>query len=143
MTGPADEIASKSASSMNQTAPPDPPFEPLPHSGLRALCGIAAYYRVAAESAWLVKELALTDPEASARDLVRAAKMLGLKARIVHEPSISRLAARPAPAIVRVKGGGYSVFGGATPAGLFACRPPDPYSREMSPKELAAEVEPT
>ena len=70
---------------MNQNVLPGPEPEPLRHSGLRALCGIAAFFRIAADPGHLVKELALPPDEASPNDLIRAAKSIGLKARVVEK----------------------------------------------------------
>ncbi|WP_298355282.1 type I secretion system permease/ATPase [Rhodoblastus sp.] len=111
-------------------------------SGLAALCGIAAYYRIAADPAHLAKELALSG-EADDRDLLRAAKLIGLKARIVENPSESRLASAPVPAILRRNDGTYCVFAGETAGGLW--RVVDPVtriSREISFDELIAEIDP-
>jgi subfamily B ATP-binding cassette protein HlyB/CyaB len=128
---------------LNQYVPPEGPSSQAVHTGLRALCGIAAYYRIAADPAHLVKELALSDAEAGHRDLVRAAKIIGLKARIVENPSAERLAGAPVPAILRLKTGGYCIFGGETASGDF--RIVDPVTRaarEMSLDELRAETDP-
>jgi len=114
---------------MNKNVPSDLAAEPLPHSGLAALCGIAAYYRIAADPAHLVKELAVQGAEADGGDLVRAAKMIGLKARVIENPSASRLAGAPVPAILQFKTGGYGILGGATPAGIAGSSIPPPGSR--------------
>jgi subfamily B ATP-binding cassette protein HlyB/CyaB len=45
---------------MMETAPPVSEATPL-DPGLRALCGIAAYYRIAADPVQLARELALTN----------------------------------------------------------------------------------
>ena len=70
--------------------------------GLRALCGIAAYYRIGADPVQLARELALGDRTADEADLIRAARLLGLKARLVAKVTAERLATLPAPAIVRM-----------------------------------------
>ena len=117
--------------------------EPITHSGLRALCGIAAYYRIAADPLNLARELAILDREASESDLLRAAKILGLKAHIVRRPSWRRLARAPTPAILRFKSGDYCVFTGQTPSGLF--RIVDPITRiprEFTIAELVSEIDP-
>jgi subfamily B ATP-binding cassette protein HlyB/CyaB len=128
---------------MNQTISPDSFVAPSRHSGLGALCGIAAYYRIAADPGALVKELAIETPEETPNDLIRAAARIGLKARIIENPSPQRLASAPVPALVRMKTGVYCVFGGATPAGLW--RIIDPVARaprELSLEELLAEIDP-
>jgi subfamily B ATP-binding cassette protein HlyB/CyaB len=128
---------------MNQTVPPSQTAEAIAPSGLTALCAIAAYYRIGADPGHLAKELVLRDVEASEHDLVRAAKLIGLKARIVENPSPKRLACAPVPALLRRKDGGYLILGGQNPAGLW--RVVDPVTRaaqEVSLDDLVAKVVP-
>jgi ATP-binding cassette, subfamily B, bacterial HlyB/CyaB len=116
--------------------------EPITHSGLRALCGIAAYYRIAADPLNLARDLAIFGRDASENDLLRAAKIIGLKAQIVR-PSWRRLARAPTPAILRLKSGDYCIFTGQTPSGLF--RVVDPITRiarELTIAELVSEIDP-
>lgn len=87
-------------------------------AGLRALCGIAAFYRIAADPVNLQRELALLG-QASARDIIRASATIGLKARLVTRRTEKELAATPTPAIARLRGGGFVVYGGRTGDGLF------------------------
>jgi subfamily B ATP-binding cassette protein HlyB/CyaB len=125
---------------MMETPPPAGEAAPL-DAGLRALCGIAAYYRIAADPVQLSRELALGDRAADESDLVRAAKMVGLKARLVTKVTVERLAALPAPAIVRMMSGGLMVFGGCGPSGL--CRLVDPIShtaQETPLQDVAREI---
>ena len=110
---------------MMETAPSVSEATPL-DAGLRALCGIAAYYRIGADPVQLARELALRDREADESDLIRAARMVGLKARLVRKVTAERLAMLPAPAIVRTTSGALMVFGGRNPSGL--CRLVDPIS---------------
>src|SRR5271163_3360263 len=102
---------------MMETAPPVSEATPL-DAGLRALCGIAAYYRIGADPVQLARELALLDREADEFDLIRAAQIVGLKARLVTGLTTERLAKLPTPAIVRAKNGALIVFGGRGPSGL-------------------------
>lgn len=87
-------------------------------SGLRAVCGIAAYYRIAASPQFLQRELGIS-PAIKMLDLVRAAKLIGLKARQIAFPKEKRLLTVPAPAVVGLKAGGFAVYGGRLPNGLF------------------------
>ena len=64
--------------------------------GLQALCGIAAYYRIIATPVHVRRELALRDQEVGPADLVRAAQLIGLRARIIFPLEKNRLAALPA-----------------------------------------------
>ncbi len=132
---------------MNQTVFPDEHPEsasPLKGSGLAAVCGIAAFYRIAADPGHLARELAIGGAEASERDIVRAAKLIGLKARVIANPSASRLASAPTPAILRLKNGGYCIFAGETAAGDYRVVDPVLRSpREIPLDQLRDEIEPT
>jgi subfamily B ATP-binding cassette protein HlyB/CyaB len=117
--------------------------QPITHSGLRALCGIAGYYRLSADPLQLAKELAVNDHEASSRDIIRAAKLIGLKAHLVKRPSRKRLACAPTPAILRLQSGGYCLLVGQLASGRF--RIIDPITRishELTIEQLESEIEP-
>ena len=126
---------------MIETAPPPGEATAL-DAGLRALCGIAAYYRIGADPVQLARELALSDREADEFDLIRAAQMIGIRARLVTGANAERMGRMPTPAIVRLKSGALIVFGGRNPSGL--CRLVDPISHaasEMPLEELAREID--
>jgi ATP-binding cassette, subfamily B, bacterial HlyB/CyaB len=110
---------------MMETAPPVREATPL-DAGLRALCGIAAYYRIGADPVQLARELALGERAADEADLIRVARIIGLKARLVSKLTAERLATLPTPAIVRMTNGALVVFAGRNPSGL--CRLVDPIS---------------
>ncbi|WP_105401652.1 type I secretion system permease/ATPase [Neorhizobium sp. T7_12] len=110
-------------------------------SGLRALCGIAAFYRIAADPQQLQHDLALKGRPSQALDLQRAARLIGLRARPVEKVSERRLRTIPVPAIVRVKGGAFQVLGGLNPSGKY--RLIDPVTRvdrEIEPEDIASEI---
>src|SRR6516164_5290836 len=86
--------------SMN-TVPGRPTAERF-DTGLLALCGIASFFRIASDPGHLKRELALLDREAGPDDLVRAAKILGLKARVIGNITPERLRTMPLPAIVEL-----------------------------------------
>jgi ATP-binding cassette, subfamily B, bacterial HlyB/CyaB len=112
-------------------------------SGLQALCGVSAYYRIAANPSELRRRLSLGEAAADFPDLVRAAQALGLRARWVRKLGRQRLGGLPAPCLVRVKGGGIQVYGGKTPEKLH--RLVDPITREvrdLTLKEFYKVVEP-
>ena len=112
-------------------------------TGLRALCGIAAYYRIAADPLHLQRELALIGRPASGDDLIRASRIIGLKARSVRRQGEKALAASPAPAIARLREGGFVVYGGRMPNGGF--RIVDPVTsidRILTAAEFDSVVEP-
>jgi subfamily B ATP-binding cassette protein HlyB/CyaB len=112
-------------------------------SGLRALSGIAGYYRIAIDPAQLERELALTQRAAEAEDIVRAATMIGLRARIIRKIDPSRLSKIPVPAIVRMRGGTFVVFGGKSATQQY--RLVDPITRidrYLPLDELFQEIEP-
>ena len=122
---------------MMETAPPAREATPL-DPGLRALCGIAAYYRIGADPVQLARELALGERAADEADLIRAARIIGLKARLVSKVTAERLATLPTPAIVRMTNGALVVFAGRNPSGL--CRLVDPISHAAREAPLESVV---
>jgi subfamily B ATP-binding cassette protein HlyB/CyaB len=111
-------------------------------AGLRALSGIAAYYRIGADPIHLRRELAIGDRPSDEFDLIRAARIIGLKARLVTGAGARRMARIPTPAIVRLSSGALFVLGGRGPSGL--CRLVDPISHaatDMTVEELTRETE--
>ena len=111
--------------------------------GLVALCGLSAYYRIPANPSDLRRQLALPEEPADFPDLVRAAQLLGLRARWVRKLNKKRLGAPAAPSLVRLRDGGIQVYGGKTPDKLH--RIVDPITRafrDLSLDELYEAVEP-
>ena len=104
--------------------------------GLRALCGIAAYYRIGADPVGLQRELALGGRQADEFDLIRAAQFIGMRARLATGASARRMAKMPTPAIVRLESGALAVFAGLTGSGL--CRLVDPISHAATEIPLDA-----
>lgn len=89
---------------------------PAPDATLACLCMVAGYYRIPADPAQLKHQLALLQP-ASAEDSVRAAKRLGLKARIIKFRRAKRLGAIPYPALLFMKDGNTVVLAAASEKG--------------------------
>jgi ATP-binding cassette, subfamily B, bacterial HlyB/CyaB len=134
-------IASEEADTSAQVAAA--PASSSPPSGLAALCGIAAYFRIAADAAYLHRELALGAGEVSQDAILRAAKLIGLKARLIGRVDARRLSTLPTPSILRLKSGSYVVFGGVNREGQ--ARLVDPLTRVdrvLTLQELLDEIEP-
>ena len=73
-------------------------------TGLSSLCAIARFHQVAADPATLSHQLGLSSSDAvSTDDLLRAAKHLGLKAKLTTT-TVDRLALTPLPALALVRG---------------------------------------
>jgi subfamily B ATP-binding cassette protein HlyB/CyaB len=106
--------------------------------GLLALCQIAGFYRIGADPSQLAHKLALQGRTAQSEDLVRAAKLLHLKARILHTPSEQRLKTVPTPALVKLKGG-FVILGGRDADGKLRLLYLATLPRALSYDELAAE----
>jgi subfamily B ATP-binding cassette protein HlyB/CyaB len=126
---------------MEQPAPPSGDVRAL-DAGLRALSGIAAYYRIGADPSQVRRELNLGDRAADDFDLIRAAQMIGLKARLATGVGERRMGKIPTPAIVRLRGGALYVYGGRGASGL--CRLVDPISHaatDMPLEELTRETD--
>jgi ATP-binding cassette, subfamily B, bacterial HlyB/CyaB len=112
-------------------------------SGLRALCGLSAYYRIPADPAQLSLDLALQSRRADTTDLVRAANRIGLKARILTNVDASRLASLPTPALLKLRTGEFVVLGGRNPAGLWRVVDPVTHADRFEQLDaLHAQIEP-
>ena len=90
----------------------DAPSEPA-DSGILCLVALCHFLRRAADADAIRHDLGLTTHVAGPDDLLRAAKRLGLKARLIR-PHPSRLDRLPLPAIAEKAGGGFAL--------LAACR---------------------
>jgi subfamily B ATP-binding cassette protein HlyB/CyaB len=73
---------------------------------------LAAYYRIPADPSQIAHQLALQGRRLSAEDVVRAASLAGLKARLINRPSPRRLARAPLPAIIGLVDGSFAILTG-------------------------------
>jgi subfamily B ATP-binding cassette protein HlyB/CyaB len=78
-------------------------------SGLGSLCLVARYLGVPADSEELARRHGLGAGQLTAEDMIRVARLLGLKARCVGT-GWSRLSRTPLPAIAALKDGGWVVL---------------------------------
>ena len=132
-------VASADVGSQSGSAP----VQALPRredSGLLSLTSIAGHYRIAADPFQLVHDLGLGSRPASGEDIVRAAKRIGLKARLLKGQEVKRLASIPLPAILRMKDGAYRILALRLPDGRM--RIGDPLTRiaRDEPSEAVAEA---
>jgi ATP-binding cassette, subfamily B, bacterial HlyB/CyaB len=104
-------------------------------SGLIALAMVAGFYRIAADPAQLRHELALGAHAAEPEDLVRAAKRLSLKARLLTGRRAKRLDTAAYPAVVALAAGGFAILAAAPVKGFV--RLIDPASRTARDLPLA------
>lgn len=107
-----------------------------PDTGLTSLTVIANHYRIPSRPEHLAREFALKNV-ANISDICRAAKMLGLKSRLVNIHSNKRLLTLPVPAIACLIDGTFAVFVGVSKQGL--CRmvnPCDFTTQDLSVAEL-------
>src|SRR5262249_2729839 len=86
---------------------------------LRCLSLVAGYFRILADPDALRHELALSDRAAASSDLVRAARLLGLKAKMVSRNDPAALRSLPSPAVLRLKGSGWGILVCRTNAGNY------------------------
>ncbi|WP_033057721.1 type I secretion system permease/ATPase [Sinorhizobium arboris] len=108
---------------------------PQGDSGLSALCAVAGYYRLTANAPSLSRQLALT-ADAGEDDLLRAARVIGLKARPIVAAA-GRLATMPVPAIACLADRSYAIFGGRSGEGRYRLVDPlDFTSREVDAADL-------
>ena len=96
--GGADEAPDKAISAgMNHA------FTDAHHPSLTCLCAIARFHQIAADPANLAHQLGLApSADVSTQDLLRAAKHLGLKAKL-SKTSADRLALTPLPALALMR----------------------------------------
>lgn len=118
--------------SVVQLNPARPGPGPLPDSGLSALAVAASFHRVPCDVPQLVHELGLGHNASTPVEIVRAAKMLGLKARILKGQSKKRLQTTPLPALVQLKDGSFAVLGRRSEDGTI---------RVVEPVQRKSEVE--
>lgn len=112
-------------------------------SGLVALCAIAGYYRIAGDPVSLAREIALGSARANTTDILRAAKLLALKAKAIVTQGEARLNSLPTPAIAKLKTGAFVVFSGKSRSGQY--RIMDPIGRvgwDLSFAEFLERMEP-
>ncbi len=103
-------------------------------TGLAALAMIASYYRIAVDAKHLAHELAVSGRPAEPEDIIRAARMLGLKARAIGNAPSSRLKKAPLPAIIGLADGRFAVI--AAEATADRLRFIDPIDRTVHSKNL-------
>jgi subfamily B ATP-binding cassette protein HlyB/CyaB len=83
---------------------------PRPDAGLLSLATIASHYRIAADPSQLAHDLGLGSRPTAGEDIVRAARRIGLRARLLKGQKVERLASVPMPAILRMKDGAYRIL---------------------------------
>ena len=126
----SDENASRASTGMDGS-----------DSGLVSLCAIAAYYRIPADPTQIRHHLAILGKSVEADDLVRAAQLVGLKARVINSLTQGRLDKIPVPAIVHLGTGEFEVFGGRMPSGAYrVVNPVTRVARELPLEEIHAEI---
>jgi subfamily B ATP-binding cassette protein HlyB/CyaB len=101
---------------MNRPVAPEIIAAPV-DTGLRAIVGIAGYYRIAADAHQIERELALTGRLSNEDDIIRAARLVGLKARVLRGIRWKRLLSIPTPAILRLSDGSFTILIARGPAG--------------------------
>src|SRR5947199_172413 len=127
---------------MNRPVGPEVIAAPV-DTGLRAIVGIAGYYRIAADAHQIERELALTGRLSNEDDLIRAARLVGLKARVLRGIRAKRLLTIPTPAILRLNDVSFSILIARGPAG--ECRIVNPvtkFFREVPAEKLFEEFKP-
>jgi len=128
---------------MSSSVSSEPVLDAPDASGLCGLCAIAGYYRIAADPAHLLRELALHKTAADGKDLMIAARFLGLKARLTSFGKPERLAGMPVPALVELKTGGFLILTGRTPDAQWrALNPITQAPTDFALDDLAAAIKP-
>ena len=95
----------------------------------QALAMVARSLGVEVTGAQISYQMAQGRTPPNGADVVRAAQMIGLKARLIANPSLRRLRSAPTPALARLQDGSWWIFGGETTPGQY--RMFDPISKEL------------
>jgi subfamily B ATP-binding cassette protein HlyB/CyaB len=104
---------------------------PMPalSGGLYAVAMVARGLGVEVSAAQLARQSPSGNAVLTAADLVRSAQSIGLRARLIKDPSVERLRNAPVPAIVRLHDGSWWIYGGESSPDLY--RLFDPVTREV------------
>ncbi|MFY9639706.1 MAG: type I secretion system permease/ATPase [Rhodomicrobium sp.] len=92
-------------------------MNPATNTGLLSLAMIAAHYRIACDPSQIAHDLGLGQRGVGSEDLVRAAKRIGLKARILRAQTEKRLQSAPLPAILHMSDGSFAILTHRSPDG--------------------------
>jgi subfamily B ATP-binding cassette protein HlyB/CyaB len=123
-------LTESGAVDLGATAPVD--------SGLAALALVAGYFHIAADPRQMAHELALGGRKANGEDLVRGARQLGLKAKVVRKSTIARLSGMPKPLLVGLAEGGFAVLAESGSAAEFrVVQPVERLAKVVSREEMA------
>ena len=95
------------------------PRQALPDSGLSALVMMASFHQVACEPEQVRHELGIGARASTAIDVVRGARRLKLKARLLNRQKPARIEAIPLPAILELDGGKFVLIGRRLPDGTY------------------------
>jgi subfamily B ATP-binding cassette protein HlyB/CyaB len=77
---------------------------------LLSLTMVAGYYRIACDAAQMAHDLGLGHRKAESEDIVRAARRIGLKAKVLQGQHSGRLGSAPLPAILRMNDGAFAIL---------------------------------
>ncbi|MGU3537401.1 type I secretion system permease/ATPase [Methylobacterium sp. A54F] len=106
-THEAGKAVATPAPTPQQAAPPPP----LPDSGLSALALVASFHQVNCEPAQVRHELGIGTAPSSDVDVVRGARKLGLKGRLLRKQKPERLDKVPYPCIIQYQDGSFRLIG--------------------------------
>src|SRR5215207_9431154 len=123
--------ASERKPKMDQATPEQP--RAAKSGGLAALVTVARHHGLSVTLAELAAGVTAPRDALEADDLAKAASSIGLRTRLVVNPSLRRLRGVPVPAIVRLQGGTWGVFGAEAEPGLFRLMDPVSGKREALP----------
>lgn len=92
---------------------------PIFGGGYQALASVAKTLGLQVTVGQIVHRMGQGRRSPEAEDLVRAAKLIGLKARLVRDPSGKKLRSVPVPALMKMKDGSWLNYHGETTGDMF------------------------
>ncbi|WP_147076596.1 type I secretion system permease/ATPase [Methylobacterium haplocladii] len=112
---------------------------PRPDSGLSALALVASFHQVQCEQSHVRHELGLGTGMASPVDVVRGAKLISLRARLLKNQKPERLERVPLPAIIQWDDNSFRLIGRRLEDGTFRVVDPAARTAEHMPRERVFE----
>ena len=134
---PAVQGAAPGSPAAQPAAPGAPP--PQADSGLSALALVASFHQVQCEPNQIRHELGLGTKAATTVDIVRGARSIELKARLLEKQKPERLERVPLPAIIQYDDGSFRLLGRRLEDGTYRIIDPAARTADHIPRETVLE----
>ena len=110
-------------------------------SGLTCLAAVCGYFFISVDPKQIAHELGLGADMATANDIIRAARMMKLRGRLVKKIAFAEISPAMLPAIIAMKTGGFRLLVARRDDELVVHDPITRQTESFAPDKLAATVE--